>query len=136
MQHGVIGHTLAEFLILRGIGQVAIQQQVGDFKEARFFGQLLNGIAAIEQHAGIAINVSNGAFAGSGGAIARIESENAKIAIKLADIRDLRPQRAAQQRQCRAFIGTIQGDGNGPLGLRGHARLPQEQCATVRCGGA
>ena len=136
MQHGVIGHTLAEFLILRGIRQIAIQQQIGNFEEARFFGQLFNRIATIEQNPRIAINVRDGAFAGSGCAIARIKGENAKVAIKLADIRNLRPQRAAQKGQRRAFVCAIQGDGDGPLGLRGHARLPQKQCATVRCGDA
>ena len=127
VQHGVIGHTLAKFLILRGIGQIAIQQQIGNFEEARFFGQLINGIAAIQQNAGIAINIGDGAFAGSGRAIAGVEGENPKIAIKLADIGNLRPQRAAQQGQRRAFVGTIQRDGNGPLGLRGHACLPQKR---------
>ena len=136
MQHGVIGHTLAEFLILRGIGQIAIQQQIGNFEEARFFGQLINGIAAIQQNAGIAINIGDGAFAGSGRAIAGVKGENPKIAIKLADIGNLRPQRAAQQGQRRAFVGAIQRDGNGPLGLRGHACLPQKTVTPPAQAGA
>ena len=127
MQHGVVGHALAKFLILRGIGQIAIQQQIGNFQEARFFGQLINGIAAIKQDAGIAINIGDGAFAGSGRAIAGVKGENPKIAIKLANISNMRAQRAAQQGQRRAFVCAIQRDGNGPLGLCGHACLPQKR---------
>ena len=134
MQHGVIGHTLAEFLILRGIGQIAIQQQVGNFEEARLFGQLFNGIAAIEQDAGIAIDIGNGAFAGSGRAIAGVEGENTKIAIELADIRHMRPQRAAEQGQGRALVRAIQRDGDGPVGLGAHACLPQNERAAFKSG--
>jgi hypothetical protein len=37
--------------------QFAVEQQVADFHEARLFGQLADRIAAVQQHAFIAIDI-------------------------------------------------------------------------------
>ena len=57
--------TVGDPLIQLALGrQFAVQQQVGHFQEAAFFGKLLDGIAAVAQDSAVAIQVGNGALAG------------------------------------------------------------------------
>jgi hypothetical protein len=39
------------------LGQFAVQQQIADFHEARLLGQLIDRIAAVEQHALVAVDI-------------------------------------------------------------------------------
>lgn len=47
IHHGVPGDGVGEAFQLLGGGQIAIEQQVGDFEEGALFRQLLDGVARI-----------------------------------------------------------------------------------------
>jgi hypothetical protein len=60
VHHGVVGHPMLKILQFIAAGQVAIQQQIADLEEMRLFGQLFDGIAAVQQFTFITINVKPG----------------------------------------------------------------------------
>jgi hypothetical protein len=80
-----------------GVGQLAVQQQIAEFEIVGLLGQLLDGIAAMQQHAFAAVDVGDGRLAGGGGDEARVVGEVA-FAGQLADVDDVGPERAAQHR--------------------------------------
>ena len=63
MHHGVHGDGAVEVLHLLLVRQLAVEQQVADLQEARMRGQLVDRIAAIEQHALVAVDEGDVAFA-------------------------------------------------------------------------
>ncbi|MNT50518.1 hypothetical protein D3C72_1874420 [compost metagenome] len=64
VDHGVVGHAAREVGLLRCVRQVTVQQQVAGFQEVAVFSQLLNGVAAVQQFALVAVNVSDGRLGG------------------------------------------------------------------------
>src|SRR3984885_8547802 len=60
------------------VGQLAVQQEVGDLEIGRALSQLLDGIAAVAQDPGVAVEVGDGALAGSRRHEARIEEPDAR----------------------------------------------------------
>ncbi len=90
VQHGVPRDALLELFVLGGVRQFAVQQQVADFQEVGLRGQLVDRIAAVQQNAGVAVDVGQGRFAGRGGSEAGVEGEGAGAAVQLADIDDVR----------------------------------------------
>ena len=96
MQHGVVRDGLFEFLELRRLGQFPMQQQVADLEEARLFSQLAaDRITAVQQHAGVAVDIRDLALAGRGRGKARIVGEGVGLGIQLADIDNVRSDRSA-----------------------------------------
>ena len=63
VHHGVPADRVDELVEFLLVWQLAVEEQVGDFHEARFFGELINRIAAVEQNAFLTVNVRDGAFA-------------------------------------------------------------------------
>ena len=59
VQHGVVGDAVVEIVLLRLGRQFAVEQQVADLEEVAVLGQLLDRIAAIEQHAFVAVDVGD-----------------------------------------------------------------------------
>ena len=115
VQHGVVHHTGGKILVLRLVRQLAVQQQIGDLQEGGFLRQLLDRVAAIQQHALVAVDIGDLAFTGGSGAVAGIEGEDAQIVVDLADVGHLRADRAADQRQFGGFVRSIHRDGNRPI---------------------
>ena len=70
---------LLTILQLRGRGQLAVQQQIGDFEEGAFLRQLLNGVAAIAQNAFVAIDEGDGAVARGGVHECRVVGHQAEV---------------------------------------------------------
>ena len=60
VDHGVVGDEFGEALFFAGVGQVAVQQQVAGFHEVAVGGQLLDGVATVEQLAFVAVDVGDG----------------------------------------------------------------------------
>src|SRR3546814_3093437 len=58
VHHGVIGHQCVELGLLRPARQVAIQDQVADIQKIAVLRKLVDGIAAIQQLALVAIDRS------------------------------------------------------------------------------
>ena len=76
--------------------QFAVEQQVGDFHEARLLGQLADRIAAVEQDAFVAVDIGQRAFAARGRGEAGIVGEHAGLAVELADVDDVGADAAFQ----------------------------------------
>ena len=82
VQHGVVGDrvcVLVEFGFRR---ELTIGQQVADFQEAGIVGELVDRVAAIEQYAFVAIDVSYLRFTAGCGRKARVECEHTGLGIK------------------------------------------------------
>jgi hypothetical protein len=72
-----------------------VQQQVADFQEARLLGQLVDRVAAVEQDAGVAVDVGDLALAAGRRGEARIQREHARLGVQLADVDHVGTDRAA-----------------------------------------
>ena len=59
VQHGVAADRVAELVELCLARQLAIEQQIGDLHEARLLGELIDRIAAMEEHAFIAVDIGD-----------------------------------------------------------------------------
>src|SRR5579863_8779345 len=144
MQHGVAHHTELEFGALLLVRQLAVQEQVADLEEVRLLGQLLDRITTIQQDAFIAVDVGDLAVARSGGSVAGIVSEDAKIRVQFADVEHRWSDGAVDHRQAARLVGSFKGDGDGPFGRAAHARvlvswrgwcLPLSACPRAAPGG-
>ena len=60
IHHGVVVHQFVKVCALFGIRQITVEQQVAGVQKVAVVGQLLNGIATIEQLAFVAIDEGNG----------------------------------------------------------------------------
>ena len=63
MHHRVARDAVVEVRLLGGGGQFAIEQQIAGLEEIAVFGELLDRIAAIEQHALVAVDIGDRGFA-------------------------------------------------------------------------
>ncbi len=81
IDHRVAGDVSLVGGQLPGIGQYTVDQQVGDFHEGTLGRQLLDWIAAIQQHAVFAVDVGDLAFAAGGYAEGRVEGEDTVILV-------------------------------------------------------
>ena len=57
VDHGVLGHALFEFRLLRCVRQFTVQQQVAGFQEVAVLGQLFDGITTVQQLTLVAVDV-------------------------------------------------------------------------------
>ena len=77
--------------------QFAVHQQIADLQEGRLLGQLVDGIAAVQEHALVAIDVGDGALASNcGGGEAGIEGEAIGLGVQLAHVDDVGPDRSLE----------------------------------------
>ena len=119
-----------------GLGrQLAVEQQVADLEEVRLLGQLLDRIAAIEQHALVAVDVGDARRAVGGRGEARIVGEAAGVAVELADVDDVGADGARSHRQmrsagcCQALSVAALAGIRGILGVHGARPSHQRSCA-------
>jgi hypothetical protein len=98
MHHRVMG----DFVVERGEfglrGQFAVHQQVGHLEEAGLLGQLLDRVAAIQQHAGLAIDVGDGGLAGRGRGEARVVREETGLPGQLRNVDAIVAERGFEYR--------------------------------------
>ena len=73
MHHRVIGDVLDPIGLLLLVGQFAILQQIGDFEKIAFVRQLIDGIAAMQQNAFIAVDEGDFGFARPGRGVSRVK---------------------------------------------------------------
>ena len=97
-----------------------MQQQVADFQEVRFRRQLVDRIAAVQQHACVAVDVGQRRFARRRRGEAGIEGEGARTRIKLADVDDVRAGGARKDRKLDGLVLEGQGRRAGGFGLFSH----------------
>jgi len=66
MDEGVMGDVVGPILQLCGGRQFAVQQQIGRFQVGALFCEIFDGIAAVAQDAGVAIDKRDSAYTGGG----------------------------------------------------------------------
>src|SRR5690606_19876441 len=120
VQHGVARDALLELFVFGGVRQFAVQQQVADFQEVGLRGQLVDRIAAVQQHASVAVDIGQGRFAGRRGGEAGVEGEGAGAAVQLADIDDVRAGRAGKDGELYSLVLIGQGRRAGGFRLFSH----------------
>ena len=76
----------AEILELVGRGQLAVDQQVGRLAEVALFGDLLNGVAPIAEHARLAVEIADRAHRRPGIGIPVVQRDMPGHPVKLRDI--------------------------------------------------
>jgi hypothetical protein len=103
----VLAHERHEVGLLLHVGQVALEQQVAGFQEVALLGQLLDGVAAVQQFALVTVDVGDGAVARGRAQEARVVGELAGLRVKLADVDHIRPDAALVDGQvhARAAVG-------------------------------
>ena len=116
VDHGVIGHEFVEGLLLRCIGQIAVEQQVAGVEVVALGGELLDGVAAVQQFALVAVDVGDGRLAGGRGQETRVVGEHAGLAIQLADVNDIRADIALVDRQLDAGRAVAERQGGFVVG--------------------
>ena len=94
VHHRVARHAIDEIGLLRGGRQFAVEQEIAGLEEVAVFGELFDRIAAIEQHAFVAVDIGDLRFGAGGRGEAGIEGEHAGLGVKLADIDDRGADRA------------------------------------------
>jgi hypothetical protein len=102
VDHRVVGDGLDEAVALGLVGQLAIEQQVADLEEVAVRGQLLDGVAAVQQLALVAVDVGDGAVARGRAQEAGVIGELAGLRVELADVDHVRADAALVQGQFHA----------------------------------
>jgi hypothetical protein len=142
VQHGVGANGCVELLQLAGARQLAIEQQISDFDEARMLRELLDRIAPVEENSFFTVDEGDRALAATGGDVARIEGEDALLPVEAADVEDAGPERTLANRDFRGgrAVGARQRiafSGHGPSHLAGTSNPSQRRRrdrSTARAG--
>ncbi|MEY9764454.1 hypothetical protein ABH988_005239 [Bradyrhizobium ottawaense] len=111
VHHRVMGHAVVEILLLRGGRQIPEQQEIAGLEEVAVLGELLDRVAAVFQHARVAVDIGDLRLAARGGGEAGIVGEQAGLAVELADIDDIRPDAAAVDREIVVLVSDRQRSG-------------------------
>ena len=98
MDHGVPVHGTDKLGLLLFGGKLAIKQQIAGFEIVRLFGQLLDGVAPVQENALAAVDKGNLRFACGGGHKTGIKGKHS-FAGETADIQHIRPQGARVNRE-------------------------------------
>ncbi|MDT4863357.1 hypothetical protein FQZ97_980580 [compost metagenome] len=111
VDHGVVDHELVEVAALFFVGQLAVEQQVAGVEVVAVGGELLDGVAAVQQLTLVAIDVGDGRLAGGGGQKAGVVGEHARLRVQLADVDHVRADAAGVHRHldAGAAVGERQG---------------------------
>src|SRR5207247_8200645 len=99
VNHGVMDHAAVEILLLGRRRKLPVEQEVAGLEEVALFGELLDRVAAIFQHAGIAVDIGDLRLAAAGGGEAGVIGEHPGLGVELGDVDDIRPHRAAEDRE-------------------------------------
>ncbi len=107
VDHGVAADRGLELFQLALVRQLAVEDQVGHFDEGGVGCQLFDRVAAIQQHALVAVDVGDGALGGAGGGEPGVIGEQVHLVVDLANIGARRSERARHQRQLDFFSGFV-----------------------------
>src|SRR3989304_5218542 len=107
LDHGVAADDALKSAQLLAIRKCAIQQQIGYLDKAALFRQLFDRITAIQEQAGIAIDIGYTAAATGRGLKPWIEGEIAKVTVKCSDVHRRGPHRTVQYREFNALARTV-----------------------------
>ncbi len=99
VHHGVHGDGPVEPLLLRRVRELPVHEQVAHLQEVAMLGELLDGVAAVQQHARVAVDVGDLRAAARGREESRVVGELAGLAVEGADVDHVRADRARVHRQ-------------------------------------
>ena len=99
VHHGVMDDDVDEPFLLLLVRQLAVQQQVADLEKIAMHRKLLDRIAAVEQHARVAVDVGDFRAAARGGQEPRVVGEYPRFRVKRADIDHVGADAARQHRK-------------------------------------
>ena len=103
MHHRVVCDGAAEIDELLVVRQLSMQKQIANGEERGVFGQLIDGVAAIQQLALVAVDESNLAGAIGGRGEARIVGEAAGLFVEMGNVHDVGANRARADRHIDGF---------------------------------
>jgi murein endopeptidase len=106
MNHGVVHHVAGEFILLLGVGQLALEQQVADFEVVALLRQLLDRVAAVQQLALVTVDIGDLGIARSRRHETGVVSELTGLSVQLANVDYIRANGTRVDRQLNAG-GTI-----------------------------
>ena len=86
VQHRVVGDFVLEPGEPGLVRKLTVHQQVGNLEEAGLLGQLLDRVAAVQQYAGVAIDVGDRRLAAGSGTVARVIGEAPGFLRQLGDV--------------------------------------------------
>jgi hypothetical protein len=109
MHHRVPRDYVVEVLLLNGGRQLPIEQEIAGLEEIAMFGDLLDRIAAIEQHTLVAVDIGDLRFATRRRGEARIIGEHSGLGIELADINNRRTDCSGLDRHLDGGIADAKG---------------------------
>ena len=107
---GFGGQLVGEGLQLLGARTLAVDQQVGHFDVARLFRELLDGIAAIQQHALVTVDIGDGGLAAGGGGEAGVVREETGFLGQLRDIDAIVAERGFDDWQNNRLVAGVERD--------------------------
>jgi len=96
--------AVLEVFQLIGCGQFAVQKQIAYFEKVRFFGKLINRIAAVQKLALLTINKGDRRIARRGRGKAGVIGEHIALTIELANIDHVGSHSGRQHRQLKLFV--------------------------------
>src|SRR6202521_36623 len=79
VNEGVVRDVVGPLFELRGGGEIAVEEQVGGVGVGAFFGGVFDGIAAIAEDAGVAVNEGDAADAGSSVVVSGVVTHHAEF---------------------------------------------------------
>ncbi len=88
VHHGVARHAIVEIGLLARRRQLAVKQEMAGLEEVAMLGQLLDRVAAIEQHALVTIDIGDLRLAARRRGEAGVVGEHPGLRIELRDVDD------------------------------------------------
>ena len=122
VQHGVVGDRFFELRALRSVRQFAVQEQVADLHVIAVFGQILDGVAGMAEHAGLPVDEGDVRITAPGGAVTGVIGEEPGVRIELAYVDDSRAIRALQDRHVPRPAGAVVDQGDRVVACGGFLR--------------
>jgi len=122
VQIRVVGDVVDPSIVLSLVGQLAVDQQVGDLEEGALFGELLDRVAAVAEDAIFPVEFGDGALCSAGGGEARIVEPDPRE--DLAPFGGVDP--AVVNRDLERLTGAVVGDCDA-LGHDGSPSTPDRK---------
>src|SRR5215472_5713722 len=99
VNHGVARNAIVEVGFLRSGRQLAVEEQVASLEEISVLRELVDRVAAVQEHALVAVNEGDLRFRTRGGREAGIVGEHPGLGVELANVDDRGTESSVLDRQ-------------------------------------